>query len=268
MKRFLSLCAIVATYVLCCSHELFFKADSYFLSPNTQATLFLFNGTFDKSENTIERDRISDTQLLGPNFKLALKEDMFYDINQTTYLRFSVGDVGTYAGGISTKPRMISMDGQAFQDYLEHEGLEDTMAERMATGTQDVAVKEKYAKHVKTLLQVGDKNTPEFGAYFGFPIEFVAKTNPYTVGKGEAVSFQLLSAGKPLANHICHYSTSMPGLDAHDHERSARTDANGIIKIFPDRSGQWYIATIHMEKSAEDGVDYESNWATLTFAIR
>jgi len=33
--------------------------------------------------------------------------------------------------------------------------------------------------------------------------------------------------------------------------------------------GRWYVRTIHMvETTDEADVDYESNWATLTFQVR
>ena len=33
------------------------------------------------------------------------------------------------------------------------------------------------------------------------------------------------------------------------------------------QSGAWYVRIIHMVPVEEEGVDYESLWATLTFAV-
>ncbi len=80
--------------------------------------------------------------------------------------------------------------------------------------------------------------------------------------------YKFLSSDQPLSNHVVHYSTSVPGIDAHENESSTKTDENGIMTMIPTQAGNWYVATIHMVKSPEEGVDYESNWATLTFGVK
>ncbi len=267
MKRIFSLALVIACFLIFSSHELFLKSDNYFIAPNTATELFLFNGTFDTSENIISRDRITAARIIGPAFDEAILNTAYYDKDKSTFIRFTSGDEGTYAVGISTKPNMIEMDAKAFNGYLDHEGLEDTLKERKEDGSINSGAKESYAKHVKAILQVGDTRSSEFETEFGFPIEFVAKTNPYAAKAGEELSFQLLRDGKPLPNHICHFSTSVPGKDAHDNENSKRTDSNGLVTITPNKAGNWYLATIHMEKSDDEGVDYQSNWATITFAV-
>ncbi len=268
MKRISSFFLLAFVYVLFCSHELFLKTDAYFLSVNQLSELYLYNGTFDKSENNITRDRIQDARILGPDLVIKVTEKDYYDKETSTYLKFKTGKPGTYTAGISTLPKMIELDAKAFNDYLEHEGLEDTIEERKQDGSFGKGAKEKYSKHVKLLLQVGDEKSEDYKTEFGFPIEFIPIDNPYEKRAGEAVSFKLLSGGKTLPNHIVHFSTSVPGKDAHDNESSTRTNENGIFTITPDQAGNWYVATIHMVKSQEKGVDYESNWATLTFGIK
>ena len=50
----------------------------------------------------------------------------------------------------------------------------------------------------------------------------------------------------------------------------ARTDSQGIARVALRRSGVWYVKFVNMRPmSAEaDSVDYESKWATLTFAVQ
>ena len=51
-------------------------------------------------------------------------------------------------------------------------------------------------------------------------------------------------------------------------ERVARTDENGVVRLVVDGAGKWYVKFIHMVETEEEGVDYESNWATLTFEVK
>lgn len=268
MKNYANIFLALIVVVICSSHELFLKTDAYFLSPGQASELYLFNGTFDKSENTITRDRITDATIVGPSYEVKVGETAYYDKTTATFLRFEAGKAGTYAAGISTAPKILAMDAKAFNDYLEHEGLENTIEERKSEGSIEKGAREKYSKHVKALLQVGDVTSDEYKKEFGYPIEFVPEVNPYEVEKGQPVVFKLLRDGRPLANHIVHYSTSVPGQDAHDNENSTKTDARGLVSFIPNKSGKWYVATIHMEKSSEMRLDYESNWATLTFGVK
>ncbi|MGB5699688.1 MAG: hypothetical protein WBM49_07540, partial [Muriicola sp.] len=50
-------------------------------------------------------------------------------------------------------------------------------------------------------------------------------------------------------------------------ETALRTDQNGEVSFTISNKGSWYIATIHMLESIEESIDYESNWATLTFEV-
>lgn len=268
MKIFGRLILLLAIAFIFSSHELFLKADSHFLSPNSEEKLYLFNGTFDTSENEITRDRIVNAKIIGPQYKFHPEESDYYSADNITYLNIKTGGSGTYVAGISTLPKILEMDAKAFNEYLAHEGLEGTIKEREEMKLTNKGAKERYSKHVKALLQVGEMSSIDFMKPLNYPIEFVPLNNPYEIKLGESVAFKLLRNGIPLANHIVHYSTSKPGMDAHENESSTKTNANGIVVMKPTQKGKWYVATIHMEKKTGDAVDYESNWATLTFEIK
>lgn len=268
MKIAIRLLSFLAIVILCSSHELFLKSDSHFLEPNTSGLMYLFNGTFDTSENEITRDRIINAKIMGPNYQFEPSESDYYAEDNITYLKYTSGESGTYVAGISTLPRVLEMNADDFNEYLEHEGLENTIAEREKAGITNNGAKERYSKHVKALLQVGEKTSIDFMKPLGYPIEFVPLNNPFEITLGDRVAFKLLRDGKPLANQTVHYSTSVPGKDAHDSENSVKSNANGMVSIKPTSLGKWYVATIHMEKKEGDVVDYESNWATLTFEIK
>jgi len=259
--------ALFLLMFLLSSHELFLKADSYFLQKAEPAELFLFNGTFDNSENAITTDRIIGARIHGTNYDFLPKNSDYTIRDKSTYLKFTPGEAGTYAAGISTLPRMIELGPEDFKEYLEHEGLEDMIAERKEKGLEGQAVREKYSKHVKAILQVGDPRTDHYSVEFGYPIEFIPVTNPYTLKVGDRAAFKLLLNGKPLANQGVHISSRSDGVDPFAKEVPGRTDEKVEISFEITETGHWYVATIHMVESPEKDVEYESNWATITFEI-
>ena len=81
-----------------------------------------------------------------------------------------------------------------------------------------------------------------------------------------------MAEGSPAADQLVY--ASYAGFHSHDetggHQEAARTRTNdhGVAEFEITRSGRWYVRLIRMLPVDEDGVDYESNWATLTFQVR
>ncbi len=249
------------------SHELFLKTDSYFLKEKQAAQVYLFNGTFDNSENAITTDRITGTRIVGTDYDYDPVERDYNIEGNVTYLSFTTGASGTYVAGISTLPRMIELEAPDFHEYLEHEGLDKVISEREEQGISDQLAREKYSKHVKALLQVGSIKSDHYKMELGYPIEFIPLENPYILKVGDKMRFRLLLGGKPLKDQGVHISSRPDGPDPFADEVGSQTDENGEFSFEITEAGHWYVATVHMVQSQEEDIDYESNWATLTFEI-
>ena len=268
MKRIATTLIVLTLFVLLTSHELFLKSDSYFFEENSPGELYLFNGTFDTSENVITRDRIINSTILGPNDDFKPSSDDYYDRANITFLQFKTGAAGTYLAGVSTKPAAIELSGEDFTAYLEHEGLTEVISEREAKGIANQVANEKYSKHVKAIFQVGERRTDNFSTQLDYPIEFIPLKNPYQLAVGDIMSFKLLYLGEPLSHKTVHISSRKNIEEKGVEETSLKTNKNGEVSFKISRGGHWYIATIHMLESNEANFDYESNWATLTFEVK
>ena len=84
---------------------------------------------------------------------------------------------------------------------------------------------------------------------------------------------RFLRAGEPVANQIVYanheFNHEHDDTGGHVDAVETRTDGNGVATIPLMAGGRWFVRAIHMvETTSEPDVDYESNWATLTFQIR
>ena len=252
---------------------MFLKLTSFYLAPDQKFTVLLYNGTFDKSENVITRDRVLDFSVVGPMEQRAQQDaSQWRDSGTTTLLDIKTGEPGTYVVGVSTKARTIELTARDFNDYLLDDGVLDMLADRKREGTLDEDAVELYAKHVKAVIQVGDRRTDAFKVKLGYPIEIVPMQNPYLLSAGDTLDVQVLFRGKPLADELVYagYAGLHGHSDSGEHADAvnARTDRNGIARIPLEQAGHWFVRLIHMEKAGADGIDYRSNWATLTFEIK
>ncbi|MEL6192355.1 MAG: DUF4198 domain-containing protein [Bacteroidota bacterium] len=298
---------LLVAFLLLCSHDLYIKMETYFLQAYQEASLSLYNGTFEKSENIITRDRMLDASLVGLGKRVAIDPSQWQDQDSTiTQLTFKTGAAGTYVAGVSTKARNIELAADDFNSYLEHDGVLDMLAYRTDNDLLNQDAVESYQKHIKAIYQVGYVKTDDWNTVLGYPIEFVPLANPYEKYSGEKLAVQLLLDGKPLPNQLVYadYITSAHSqhdhahdgeqhshehegeAHSHDHDGEAhshdhdgeehthtsgqqlRTNEQGIVEIDLPEDGVYYLRTIYMVAiSGSDELTHESKWATLTFEV-
>ncbi|MDX2144611.1 MAG: DUF4198 domain-containing protein [Rhodospirillaceae bacterium] len=253
------------------AHELFLKASTYIQEPHSRQIIGLVNGTFDKSENSVDRSRMADVSIIGGGTKTNPTAESWYDENNTSFLKYETGASGTYVIGVSTKPKELTMPREAFIAYLEHDGILDTLKDFTAS-SKLAKVTERYSKHVRAITQVGGERTRDYSSELGYPIEIILEKNPYDLRFGDDLPFRVLFRGQPLANQIVR--ASYEGFHGHDssgrHISSVdmRTDKDGRASFLLSNKAVWYLTLIHMQKVDEAGLDYESNWATVTFQVK
>lgn len=249
------------------AHDLFLKLDSYFLQPNSRATVRLLNGTFQSSDGLVAHERLRNVSLNTPDLQVTVGGSTSWRAEEkTTIMEVQTGNTGTYLVGISTRPREIALKAADFNDYLQHDGIPDTLAQRKKDGELDKDVRERYSKHVRAVFQVGDQFSDDYKKWLNYPVEIIPQQNPYSLKVGQTISVLCLLEGKPIVNQFV-----MAGWESRDgklHALEARTDAKGIARIKLGGAGKWYIKFIHMTPISEPNLNYESKWASLTFEIR
>ncbi|MFZ1700968.1 MAG: DUF4198 domain-containing protein [Pyrinomonadaceae bacterium] len=248
------------------AHDLFLKTDSYFLKPNSKFTVKVMNGTFLASEGAVTFARLNDVSVVSGGKREHPQETDLTKNETTAFLNLKTGAAGTYVVGLSTKSREIALKAADFNGYLKEDGLPDTLEERRVNGELEKDAKERYAKHVKAILQVGGKQTDDYKTVLGYPVELVPQQNPYKVNKGGTLDILCLRDGKPLAGQVVLAGRETNGKLTVSPE--LRSDSSGLIKLRLDAAGKWYVKFINMEKLDDPDLNYESKWTTLTFEIR
>jgi uncharacterized GH25 family protein len=252
------------------AHEMFLKAREYVVTPNSEQVIRLMNGTFDESENSISRDRMAAVSIAANGRATSPPEDAWYDDENSSYLRYRTGDAGTYVIGVSTRSSIITLSRDDFIAYLRHDGILDTLA-KFEKDKELQEVRERYSKHVRAIVQVGEERSADHSMPLGYPIEILLDQNPYDLELGDELSFRVLFEGKPVNNQIVR--VSYEGFEGGDSAHGSgnaymlRTDEEGRARFILNDRAVWYIALIHMQKMNDDEVDYESNWATVTFEL-
>ena len=267
----LAIVMIGVSATLVAAHDLFLKPDAFFVAEGAMLHLTAMNGTFTTSEASVTADRLLDLAVVGPAGRTRGDDAAWTAPGKASRWETKVGASGTYVLGASLKKRLITMKGPAFNDYLKDDGLPEILEARKAKGELSRPSTERYAKHVKALVQVGETRTSSYSTVLGYPAELVPVENPYEVARGAHVlHVKALVDGQPMPNQVVLAGgrTTSGGRIA---AQTVRTDAQGIATISLATPGVWYVKFIRMVRvppAPKDSVDYESKWATLTFAVR
>ena len=207
MKRLAVALSIALCGQMALAHDMFLVVDDHDLPTESEVTIALYNGTFDKSENSIDRDRMIDVSIVdGTGSVTHPEEDQWRDSNEMSLLTFETGAAGTYLVGVSTRARNIELSAEDFNDYLKHDGVLDVLAAREASGSLGNPAVERYSKHVKTLLSVGQPSGAAWSRQLGYPIEIVPSSDPGALCPGDELQFQVFADGAPVANQLVYAS--------------------------------------------------------------
>lgn len=248
------------------AHDMFLKPDPYYVAENSEVLVRLLNGTFSKSENSVVKSRIADGSIVSPSGRRALDLGGWQDGGDTAHIQIKTGAAGTYLVGISTRPSTIRLTAKQFNEYLSTDGIPDVLAERRQAKKLDQPAHERYSKHVKALLQVGDAPSDGYQTTLGYPAELVALSNPYAAG-ARRLELRALVDGQPVPNQLVRIGGRSPS-GARIAVRQVRTDDGGNLTIPLAPKGTWYAIFIHMAPVVGDSVNYESKWASLTWQVK
>ena len=270
MLRASVMCALLLPMAaaIASAHDMFIRPERFRVAENTEILVRLLNGTFSRSLNSIARVRLADVRVQGSTALIELDTADWNATGDTSTFRFRTGGAGTYVIGVSTRPNVIAMSGADFARYLREDGIPDELAQRRREGIAADSARERYAKHVKALLQVGATPSDDYATVLGYPAELVPLDNPYARRGAGTLRFRVLVDGQPVANQYVQYGGRTAN-GARIAMRGARSNAEGIVRIPVQGSGPRFVKFISMTRTPGAAeTTHESKWATLTFEVR
>lgn len=258
------------------AHQTYLIADLYELRPGTDNYLILKNGTYHKSGYSITRKMSRDISVVMAGQRRTPPDGDIEDVDGnpsylSTYIKVVAKPEGTALAGVAAHPDYIALPAEIFENYLQHEGLVDAVAEFRETNDLQT-IRERYTKHAKALFQVGKPLTDDYKIELGYKAEIFVEKNPGELGIGDEIPIRVFFEGKPLVNQILYVGhasqetpeqTPIPEVS----EYALRTARDGRASFTITKPGKWYVQMIHMQKIDDEEADYESNWSTITFAI-
>jgi uncharacterized GH25 family protein len=263
-KRFLlGLCVLFLATEGVTAHDLWVVPGKFRLQSGEKIRIFLNSGDeFPKSDSLLGEFRISSLMLFSTSEQSPLSRFFADGKSLTTEMKAPLQ--GTVVLSLATKPRLVRLKSDEFNEYVKEEGLLRIFNEREEHGELDDTVVERYTKWAKAILFV-EEGDEAWQKPTGMTIEIMPEDDLYEYSAGQELSFQVLFDGKPLPGAtLVAQRAGGPRKELED-----VTDNEGRARFIFAESGRWYVRTIHMIRLVDDPeTQWESFWATLTFEVQ
>jgi uncharacterized GH25 family protein len=149
------------------------------------------------------------------------------------------------------------------KEYLDEIGAPEVIRQQWANAKTPRRWRELYTKHSKTFVRAGEAQSDHSWAEpVGMRLEIVPEKDPTTLRVGDELAVQVLKNGTPLGGF------SLGIVSARDAKgKIQKTDAKGRATFRLDRGGRWLVRVTELRKSSRSGLDWESDFTTLTFQV-
>lgn len=246
------------------AHEFWINAAPYVAAAGSNTEINLYVGQF------YEGELIPLTAQYVTHFQRITAtgtDDLMRRVpaSGATGISLPPGQPGTQILAIDTHPNFVKLSADQFTYYLADEGLANIRKLREEAGVQKPVNRERYRRHIKALLQVGDQMDDIALRKTGQRLEILPLADPRRSHRMSTTAFQILFEGQPLAGVL------VKAWNKHDGQTVLlRTVAgtDGVVRLTLPFTGVWMLSAVHMSPVQNDpALDWESLWANLTFEI-
>jgi uncharacterized GH25 family protein len=276
MKTLLCTSALAAALTLAAvpawSHEYWLSPNTYRAVPGRAVALRARTGEGFVGE--AKRYELSRTVHLTARAARDFDLGVVAERGDSLWAWFAPVDRGGVLMAYESTFQPITVDSVKFERYLVDDGLDEPRAARQARGETGPG-RERYRRCAKTWVAGDDAAAAATRVTrpVGMPFEIVPLAVP---GDQPVLRVRVLFEGRPIAGALVHAWRQPLGDDAALTPAAARdtmkvasgtrTDADGIAEVPVADAGEWLIGAVHMEPSRDPVAEWESSWASLTFA--
>ena len=276
MQKRIITAALVALTTAALAHEFWLEAPRFRLQPGQTVNVHTFVGeNFHGEPWTTKAAKIQRLVRYGPTpaDSTNLTPQNFTETD-TFRTGFTFAQPGTHVVLLRSTNSFIELPAEKFTAYLREEGLDYALKLRQENDQMALPGRETYRRCAKTLVQVGEAaaSTPATDSacrhVYGLPLELVPEQNPYRMAADKALTVRVLRAGRPAFGAAVQVWQRQPGGLPTTHY-TTRANQNGRILLRLSGPGPYLLATVDMSAAPanlRDRADWQSTWASLTFA--
>lgn len=290
--NFILTLTVLAFHPFATAHETFLRPDDHYIHPNTPSQIRLFTGKFDRSIFPISETMIADLFLQSDSGNEPITPEDWETITSGSWTWSNLQKVTAKLGGVDLRDTgsftlqpleegsftlvmelyraRVAIDTPKFLSYLHEEAYSEMDIQALGFTGEGEIIQERYTKHAKAIIQVGNALTSNVTEPTGQTIEIIPQRNPAEVKKGEELEFLVLLNNAPLTNQSVMAGRGKGAFEKAENLFAVyKTDNAGRFSLPITDNGNWWANAIWITpQTTQDDVDFVSEWASLTFEIK
>ncbi|MDX1642911.1 MAG: DUF4198 domain-containing protein [Thermoanaerobaculia bacterium] len=238
------------------AHDVWLEPSNYRADGSETVAIDVLVGERFRGERLPRRpQRIADFRAVGIGWSLPVRGAA--GVAPAGVLRLPAELRGPIAVHYRSRPAAVRLSRQRFLDHLTSEGLEE-----IAIDPIPATVREVYSRCVSALLRIGEGRADPPPAP-DCPLVVWPRGDSVVPTADEPLELVVRKEGMPVVG----IRVSAIHRDDPEHELSARTDDDGLVRLVLSRPGVWLVKAIHLEPDRSGEADWRSWWAALTFEV-
>lgn len=262
-KIFLAIClTLIATFVAA-AHDTWFAPRKFHVKKNTQVLFDLTSGmSFPTLETAIQPDRVDAAGCRLNNRFVALAKPM--SAPKSLVFVGTFNDEGISTCWIELNPRQLELSQKQVEEYFDEIDASPLVRDRWANMKAPRRWRESYIKHAKTFISVESSvHDQSWGEPVGMSLEIVPGKNPSSLKAGDDLPVRLLRKGKPVVG--LRVNLALAGGTRGEFQT---TDSEGVTTFRLTRSGEYLLRATELRPSTKPDLEWESDFTTLTIAVK
>ena len=271
---FVAFSALLATTAL--AREFWLEPPRFYLQPGQTENIHTFIGTNFKGEFwTTKAAKIQRLVRYGPAPADSTNLTPSNFTNADTFrTAFTFNQPGTHVVLLRSTNSFIELPADKFTAYLREKGLDYALKLRQENDQMALPGRETYRRCAKTLVQVGNSAATSLASdsacrhIYGLPLELVPEQNPYRLAADKALTVRVFRNGKPAFGTTVQVWQRQPDGLPTTHFIT-RANQNGRVLLRLSGPGPYLLEAVDMTTAPiklRDRADWQSTWASLTFA--
>lgn len=252
------------------AHEFWVQPSGYWTAPAIPIAVTLQVGDHKSRQRSLmPRGRIIRFEATGPDSTLLDLSDQLRlgGVAHDALLRFD--SPGTYILVLESDNRARSdLAADAFNEYIQAEGLTPALEYRSRTGRMSAPGSERYSRRTKTLVQVGPADAQRSSHVtqpIGLSLEIVPELSPYAEPHSGRLPVRVVYENRALGGALVKLIDLKQG--GRMFERRL-TDATGRADFTWPTRGTWLLSVVWTKPlTGANEVEFETTFSTLSFGF-
>jgi hypothetical protein len=259
----LALALVLGAAAVADAHDTWLLPASMRVPVGRPVTLSLTSGmAFPADDFAINMTRLArgEVRLAGATTRLARPSHG----DQSLRYRWTPARAGVATVVVELSPKTLTLAPHLVKEYLDEIDASPALRatwDRLPTPKQ---WRERYVKHAASFVRVGTACADtSWRTPMGLGLEIVPLADPTALRAGDSLPVLVLLEGKPHGRFAIGARPEGKGIAAF-----FTTNAAGQATVVLPTAGRWLLAGTDLRRTAVPGLEWESDFATVTLAVR